>query len=86
MNKNIPTEKKYRIRLYRYKFISYFQIWASSFLPNEPNKKDVNQKEYFAKHGRPMLMDYVNKELDKKVFCAHNHLSVFVQKLNIIWT
>lgn len=42
------------------------QIWASSFMPNEPKLKDTNQKDYFAKYGRPMLMDYVNKELEKK--------------------
>ncbi|XP_027206816.2 galactose-1-phosphate uridylyltransferase [Penaeus vannamei] len=42
------------------------QIWASSFMPNEPKLKDTNQKAYFAKYGRPMLMDYVNKELEKK--------------------
>ncbi|XP_042872845.1 galactose-1-phosphate uridylyltransferase-like [Penaeus japonicus] len=42
------------------------QIWASSFMPNEPKLKDTNQRDYFAKHGRPMLMDYVNRELEKK--------------------
>lgn len=42
------------------------QIWASSFMPNEPKLKDTNQKDYFAKYGKPMLMDYVNKELEKK--------------------
>lgn len=42
------------------------QIWASSFMPNEPKLKDTNQKDYFAKYGRPMLLDYVNKELEKK--------------------
>nr|CAD7426496.1 unnamed protein product [Timema monikensis] len=42
------------------------QIWASSFFPNEPRIKDFHQKEYFKKHGRPLLMDYVAKELEKK--------------------
>ncbi|XP_074603858.1 galactose-1-phosphate uridylyltransferase [Brevipalpus obovatus] len=42
------------------------QIWASSFLPNEPRKKDINLKAYFEKHGRPMLMDYLKEELEKK--------------------
>ncbi|CAL4170752.1 unnamed protein product [Meganyctiphanes norvegica] len=42
------------------------QIWSSSFLPNEPRMKEIHQKEYFSKHGTPMLMDYVNKELNKK--------------------
>lgn len=43
------------------------QIWASSFLPNEPRIKDINQREYMEKYGRPMLMDYVERELKAKV-------------------
>lgn len=43
------------------------QIWACSFLPNEPRIKDINQREYLEKHGRPMLMDYVDRELKAKV-------------------
>lgn len=42
------------------------QIWASSFIPNEPRIKNETQRAYFAKHGRPMLMDYVKKECEKK--------------------
>lgn len=42
------------------------QIWASSFLPNEPRIKDEHLREYYAKHGRPLLDDYVHKELVKK--------------------
>ena len=43
------------------------QIWASSFLPNDPKVKDLNQKQYYEKYGRPLLMDYMQKELEKKV-------------------
>jgi UDPglucose--hexose-1-phosphate uridylyltransferase len=43
------------------------QIWSSSFLPNEPRIKDIHQKDYFAKNGRPLLMDYVERELARKV-------------------
>lgn len=43
------------------------QIWACSFLPNEPRIKDIHQREYLEKHGRPMLMDYVDRELKAKV-------------------
>lgn len=43
------------------------QIWASSFLPNEPRIKDIHQKNYYQKYKRPMLMDYVEKELKKEV-------------------
>ncbi|CAH0382460.1 unnamed protein product [Bemisia tabaci] len=42
------------------------QIWASSFFPNEPACKDHHQREYYKRHGRPMLLDYVEKELQKK--------------------
>lgn len=42
------------------------QIWASSYLPNEATAKDKHQREYFQKYGRPLLMDYVNKELQKE--------------------
>lgn len=42
------------------------QVWASSFLPNEPRKKDHNLREYFRQHKRPMLSDYLNEELKKE--------------------
>lgn len=42
------------------------QIWASSFLPNEPRKKEQNQRIYYKKNGRPMLMDYLKEELQKE--------------------
>nr|XP_023019861.1 probable galactose-1-phosphate uridylyltransferase [Leptinotarsa decemlineata] len=42
------------------------QIWASTFLPNEARIKDVNLREYYEKYKRPMLMDYVERELEKK--------------------
>ncbi|PSN42530.1 putative galactose-1-phosphate uridylyltransferase [Blattella germanica] len=42
------------------------QIWASAFFPNEPRIKDHYQLEYYQKYKRPLLMDYVTKELEKK--------------------
>ncbi|CAH1164689.1 unnamed protein product [Phaedon cochleariae] len=42
------------------------QIWASSFLPNEPRIKDTNLRDYYQKHQTPMLIDYANKEIQKK--------------------
>ena len=39
------------------------QIWATAHLPNEAVKEDSNQRAYFEKHGKPMLLDYVEKEL-----------------------
>ncbi len=42
------------------------QIWSCSYLPNEAAIKDTNFRTYFKKHGRPMLLDYAEKELVKK--------------------
>lgn len=42
------------------------QIWASSFLPNEPRVKDRTQKEYYLEHNRPLLGDYLRQELEKE--------------------
>ncbi|CAI7998471.1 Galactose-1-phosphate uridylyltransferase, partial [Geodia barretti] len=43
------------------------QIWASSFMPNEPGRSDANQLKYYEEHGAPLLLDYVQLELKKKV-------------------
>lgn len=42
------------------------QIWASSFLPTEPEIKDRYLREYFVIYGRPLLEDYVKRELINK--------------------
>ncbi|XP_054160388.1 galactose-1-phosphate uridylyltransferase-like [Oppia nitens] len=42
------------------------QVWASSYLPNEIRIKDQMQQKYLTKHGRPLLMDYLDKELNTK--------------------
>ena len=36
------------------------------FLPNEINKEEQRQREYFKSHGSPLLSDYVDHELRKK--------------------
>lgn len=43
------------------------QIWSSSSVPVEPSKESKTQKEYFEKHGKTLLSDYLKAELDKKV-------------------
>lgn len=40
------------------------QIWASRFLPDEAVQELGRQADYLAQHGRPMLLDYVERELD----------------------
>ncbi|XP_064608596.1 galactose-1-phosphate uridylyltransferase-like [Liolophura sinensis] len=42
------------------------QVWASSFMPNEPAIKDRTQREYYQKHKVPMLVDYVKQEISKR--------------------
>lgn len=42
------------------------QIWACSFLPNEAAVKERNLREYYRTHGRPLLDDYVAKELVRR--------------------
>jgi UDPglucose--hexose-1-phosphate uridylyltransferase len=42
------------------------QVWATSFLPNLPAAEDQRQREYFAAHGRPMLLDVAARELEAK--------------------
>jgi len=56
------------------------QIWACKFLPNEPKLKHDNQLKYFQTFKRPMLVDYVNRELDKseRVVCQNDHWLVLV--------
>ena len=38
------------------------QIWATDYLPNEAATEDRKQRAWFAAHGRPMLLDYVERE------------------------
>jgi UDPglucose--hexose-1-phosphate uridylyltransferase len=42
------------------------QIWASRLIPVEPMKEQERQKAYFDDHGRTLLGDYLDKELEKK--------------------
>jgi UDPglucose--hexose-1-phosphate uridylyltransferase len=38
------------------------QIWATAHIPNEPAKELTSQREYFAEHGSPLLLDVLNEE------------------------
>ena len=39
------------------------QIWATSFLPNEPAAEDRCQRDYFATHQRALLLDVAEREV-----------------------
>lgn len=41
------------------------QIWAQSSVPDEVEKECQSQKNYFDKHGRTLLFDYLEQELAK---------------------
>jgi len=43
------------------------QIWSSSFLPNEIRIKDGYLKDYYTRNKKPLLIDYMQKEILKKV-------------------
>lgn len=42
------------------------QIWSSSSIPVEPAKESQTQKAYFEKHGKTLLGDYLQAELQKQ--------------------
>ena len=42
------------------------QIWASEHIPHIPSMEDRMQREYFAKHGKSLLEDYLEREREKK--------------------
>ncbi len=39
------------------------QVWAGNFIPRLVAPEIVTQKEYLAKHGKPLLLDYAEAEL-----------------------
>lgn len=56
------------------------QIWASYTVPNEPAKEDRTQAEYWARHGRSLLGDYLNLELaaQERLVVENKHFVVIV--------
>ena len=42
------------------------QIWAQESIPDEPAKKQQNFSRYLEKHGKTLLQDYLEAELEKK--------------------
>jgi UDPglucose--hexose-1-phosphate uridylyltransferase len=39
------------------------QIWATDVIPTLPAREDECQRQYFARHDRPLLLDYLDLEL-----------------------
>ena len=51
------------------------QIWACDYLPHEAWTEDRRQAEYFAQHGRPLLLEVAEREaaLAERVVVANAH-------------
>ncbi|OQV17064.1 Galactose-1-phosphate uridylyltransferase [Hypsibius exemplaris] len=62
------------------------QIWATSHVPNEPSKKEHQQKVYFQKHNKPLLLDYLSDELKKQErIVLENELWVVLVPFWALW-
>ncbi|NPV67923.1 MAG: UDP-glucose--hexose-1-phosphate uridylyltransferase [Anaerolineae bacterium] len=42
------------------------QVWAGSALPNEPAKENRQQRDYYTRHGTPLLLDYAAAEAEQQ--------------------
>jgi UDPglucose--hexose-1-phosphate uridylyltransferase len=56
------------------------QIWAQYSVPVEPAKESLKQKEYYAKHGKTLLSDYLAEELkdQERVLMENDHFVALV--------
>jgi UDPglucose--hexose-1-phosphate uridylyltransferase len=56
------------------------QIWSQSQVPNEPAKELITQKDYLSTHGRPLLLDYLSEEQQRKdrLLAANQHFTALV--------
>jgi len=56
------------------------QIWASADLPYVISLEQKNQEAYLAEYGRPLLLDYVDRELSRKerLVYENDHFAVVV--------
>jgi UDPglucose--hexose-1-phosphate uridylyltransferase len=56
------------------------QVWASGHIPNEPVKELVWQSAYFDKHHRPLLIDYITEEHQRKerILATNDHFTALV--------
>jgi len=56
------------------------QIWATRHLPNELEKETHRQGEYLVRRGRPLLVDYLDRELElgERIVFANDDFCVLV--------
>ncbi len=62
------------------------QIWSQSSIPNEVEKKDQHQSDYFQKHQKTLLSDYLKQELQlKERIIFENRAFVVLTPFWAIW-
>jgi|GEM_PF-2811689 len=51
------------------------QVWANHRLPQEPAKEEIRQREYYADHGSPLLVDYLASEViaQERIVAQNEH-------------
>jgi len=56
------------------------QIWATGFIPNFPLRALQAQEDYFARHKRRLLLDYLDWELreQERIVCSNEYWVVLV--------
>lgn len=56
------------------------QVWAQSSIPIEIVKRTQSQSDYFAKHQRSLLGDYLKQETEenKRIVCSNDHFVALV--------
>jgi len=56
------------------------QIWATSYIPNEPAKELAAQGQYWQAHGACLLCDYLQAERQsgERLVCANEHFTALV--------
>ena len=56
------------------------QVWASNHLPSEIEQENNQQNAYFSSHNKPLLLDYLEDEIEKKerVVCLNDDWVVVV--------
>lgn len=56
------------------------QIWAQRSIPNEPARELQSMGDYLRKHGRTLLGDYLQRELDgaERIVCENQHFVALV--------
>lgn len=56
------------------------QIWSSSSIPPIVDQEQQNQQHYFEQHGQPLLLDYLERELEigTRIVYTNKHFAVVV--------